>query len=431
MALDQRDSRNFWLVAWEMLRAASPQQLEEYCARGVYINDVVPGVGRMRFSVDAVLDHMRGRNECDPRDWYSIESAWRQIQRGRQRLPYELDQAYQAMLHASGFPDRLHDMLRQGIRVQCANENPIAWDANGWFNQLPEMVECRIRTVLPLEVFTEMREREIRIDPMLESFAAYVMREDVHRRAFAGRNAPIENHQAHIEMLYLMARQREVQSAGQRGFQLNQNISNVMDLMANAPYPMPPHGHLERSRRELESVKEHQSSKKRAVALLERVVTPAEFSSYKTEGHINLATAQWRYQIQACGQTRLYNLKNGEFAYSACLQLNPSGTLEGMFINELPEEDRIVTEYLLIQNDEPRYLETANLFPVLSIPSPARTGNPPDHYHVTELGTWPTGVNVVHAVPSAEQIVTTHGTVSPTPWYRIFGGILGGISSGA
>lgn len=92
----------------------------------------------------------------------------------------------------------------------------------------------------------------------------------------------------------------------------------------------------------------------KALALLERVVQPAEFESFKTNKHIELTGKKYRYRIKQAGQTALYGLKSGKVEFNACLQLTGATA---------PSEDRVVMEYLMIRNKENKYLKEANLFP--------------------------------------------------------------------
>jgi hypothetical protein len=93
----------------------------------------------------------------------------------------------------------------------------------------------------------------------------------------------------------------------------------------------------------------------KAMALLERVVTPVEFECFEKNKYIEVVTDNFIYRIKSAGQTVILTKDWKTPHKSACLQLT---------VPNAPQADRVVMEYLLIKNDEPRYLRTANLFNV-------------------------------------------------------------------
>lgn len=98
-----------------------------------------------------------------------------------------------------------------------------------------------------------------------------------------------------------------------------------------------------------------EGANKVADELVRKTVTDEEWESYQSKKRITVVGTTWRYQIQRHGQTAIYSLQCGCLKARACLQVGKTALEASTF----PAGDRVVTEYLLIRNDEERYLDTA------------------------------------------------------------------------
>jgi len=98
-------------------------------------------------------------------------------------------------------------------------------------------------------------------------------------------------------------------------------------------------------------------AEKRARQLIEDVVQPSEYLQFSRHQYIEIQGQWWRYRIRAVGQTQIRAHACGCLRGMACLQLGGQGTEWCTY----PMEDRIVAEYLLLKNEEQRYLATANI----------------------------------------------------------------------
>jgi hypothetical protein len=91
---------------------------------------------------------------------------------------------------------------------------------------------------------------------------------------------------------------------------------------------------------------------RRARELLKRVLTEEQWDEYRTAGFVTVDTARFRYRIYPIGALML-DLRTGVQVAHTCLQFCSA---------DPPAEDRMLAEYLLIRNDEERYLRTSNVF---------------------------------------------------------------------
>lgn len=88
--------------------------------------------------------------------------------------------------------------------------------------------------------------------------------------------------------------------------------------------------------------------------LLKSVVKTEEWQVWQRTGLLNVQTERWAYSIKEVGQTELRHRSGvdaGKLACTACFQLRAA----------CPQKDRVVAEYLMIKNDEVKYLMTANV----------------------------------------------------------------------
>jgi hypothetical protein len=92
----------------------------------------------------------------------------------------------------------------------------------------------------------------------------------------------------------------------------------------------------------------------RAKDLLRRILPESQWERFSETETIEVAGSRGTYRICTGDLTRLLDAKTRRPRAGACLQLTVPA----------PVHDRIIAEYLLIQNDEDLYWQTANIFPV-------------------------------------------------------------------
>lgn len=94
-------------------------------------------------------------------------------------------------------------------------------------------------------------------------------------------------------------------------------------------------------------------AKDRGRELIRDVVTHDEWRQFDDRYYIEVRGTQWLYRLRPTGQTHFRHLTCGCLKATACLELRgPS---------DYPAEDRVVAEYMLLKNDELRYLRTVNI----------------------------------------------------------------------
>ena len=91
----------------------------------------------------------------------------------------------------------------------------------------------------------------------------------------------------------------------------------------------------------------------RATALLRRVLSEMEWAQFTETGVLEVSGSRRTYRISPHDLTYILDSQTRRPVASACLQLSVPA----------PVHDRIITEYLLIQNDEDLYWQRANVFP--------------------------------------------------------------------
>lgn len=96
------------------------------------------------------------------------------------------------------------------------------------------------------------------------------------------------------------------------------------------------------------------TAEKRALALLKRTVTPAEWREFEAHQHITIHKPGQTFLIFFNQRTMVK--ENGR-RYHCCIQFTERG---------YPPADRVVAEYLLIRHATKRYLQIANTMPPAS-----------------------------------------------------------------
>src|SRR5512138_3315169 len=100
-------------------------------------------------------------------------------------------------------------------------------------------------------------------------------------------------------------------------------------------------------------MEEQLAAEVKAKNLLRRVLPETQWEQFRDTGILEVAGWRGIYRISTRDLTRLLDAQTRRSRASACLQLTVSA----------PVNDRIIAEYLLIQNDEDLYWRTANVFP--------------------------------------------------------------------
>lgn len=97
---------------------------------------------------------------------------------------------------------------------------------------------------------------------------------------------------------------------------------------------------------------DHGSAKDRASELLRHILPLEALHEYLETGVVRVrGRSGMTYEISPYSQTEIHDSRRKPKAY-ACLQLSIPA----------PTYDRMIAEYLLLRNDEPRYWKTANVF---------------------------------------------------------------------
>ena len=91
----------------------------------------------------------------------------------------------------------------------------------------------------------------------------------------------------------------------------------------------------------------------RAQELLCRILPAMEWDRFRQTGVLEVPGSRGTYRICTHNFTRVLDAPTHRPRVSTCLQLTVPA----------PVLDRIITEYLLIRNDEDLYWRTANIFP--------------------------------------------------------------------
>jgi hypothetical protein len=91
----------------------------------------------------------------------------------------------------------------------------------------------------------------------------------------------------------------------------------------------------------------------KAKKLLRRILPEPQWEEFSDTGMLEVSGSRGTYRISTRDLTRLLDAETRRPRASACLQLTVPA----------PVNDRIIAEYLLIQNDEDLYWRTANTFP--------------------------------------------------------------------
>lgn len=240
----------------------------------------------------------------------------------RHAMTERLHRALEAMMYECGDRRALGHFLRGGIRIQERSEY-VGWPRAG-AEITQDMVEVRIVTVQPIEVFRAMRQDGINIPEPLERLAQHCFRSE------GGPIAPEFQHFGSRFQVDHAALGCDWSSAAYVQHATNQAYAEDAAARADA--------------------------KNKANELLKRILTDEEFLYYEKEFCVNVVGAKWDYRIFSDGLTHIREHGSNVVIYTACLQIEP---VEG---KSAPRADRIVMEYLLIKNDEERYLSTANLF---------------------------------------------------------------------
>jgi hypothetical protein len=100
-------------------------------------------------------------------------------------------------------------------------------------------------------------------------------------------------------------------------------------------------------------MEEHLAPEVTAKNLLRRILPETQWKEFSSTGMLMVPASRGIYRISTRDLTRLLDAQTRRPRASACLQLTVPA----------PVNDRIIAEYLLIQNDEDLYWRTANVFP--------------------------------------------------------------------
>lgn len=289
-----------------------------------------------RLPVADILNRFLGVNEDIFRMADRVNSALRGYDRQyyRPTLCSEHRHAYDFMRRIDSRD--LERFLYTGIPVRDPLYRPIPWTSTAPRPAFSGPEEGQT-LIAPLEVFRAMREVRIPVeDPELRRFEEHVF-ERIDRTQNSWWTGTYSN--ARPSVLRFEDLQRSYNEA--------QNM--YLDQMRIQNYNWFEPEEDSKRRRQV------QAAQKKALKLLERVVSAEDFDSYQKKRFIETFGERFKYHIKAAGQTSIYDKKNGSMLFSSCLQLAGDETYGA------PQEDRVVMEYLMIKNDENRYLKTANL----------------------------------------------------------------------
>jgi hypothetical protein len=90
-----------------------------------------------------------------------------------------------------------------------------------------------------------------------------------------------------------------------------------------------------------------------AKELLRRILPESSWKQFSKTGKLEVTGTRGIYRICTDGLTRVLDVQTRRPRAGACLQLTVPA----------PAHDRVIAEYVLIQNDEDLYWQTANIFP--------------------------------------------------------------------
>ena len=91
----------------------------------------------------------------------------------------------------------------------------------------------------------------------------------------------------------------------------------------------------------------------RAKDLLRRILPEGQWEQFSETGTLDIPGSRGTYRLSTRDLTRVLDAQTRRPRASTCLQLTIPA----------PVHDRIIAEYMLIQNDEDLYWRTANIFP--------------------------------------------------------------------
>src|SRR3989304_6532390 len=91
----------------------------------------------------------------------------------------------------------------------------------------------------------------------------------------------------------------------------------------------------------------------RARELLRRILPEPQWTQFDETGVVEVSGSRGIYQMSCRELTRVFDSQTKRLRVTTCLQLSIPA----------PAADRIIAEYVLIQNDADLYWQTANIFP--------------------------------------------------------------------
>jgi len=102
-------------------------------------------------------------------------------------------------------------------------------------------------------------------------------------------------------------------------------------------------------------MEEQLAAEVKAKNLLRRILPETQWEQFRDTGVLEIHGSHGIYRISPCDLTRVLDAQTRQPRARVCLQLTVPA----------PVNDRIIAEYLLIQNDEDFYWQTANVFPAV------------------------------------------------------------------
>jgi hypothetical protein len=102
-------------------------------------------------------------------------------------------------------------------------------------------------------------------------------------------------------------------------------------------------------------MEEQLAAEVKAKNLLRRILPETQWDEFRDSGVLEIPGSRGIYRISSCDLTRVLDAQTRRLRARICLQLSVPA----------PVNDRIISEYLLIQNDEDFYWQTANVFPAV------------------------------------------------------------------
>jgi hypothetical protein len=102
-------------------------------------------------------------------------------------------------------------------------------------------------------------------------------------------------------------------------------------------------------------MEEQLAAEVKAKNLLRRILPETQWEEFRDSGVLEIPGSRGIYRISPCDLTRVLDAQTRRLRARICLQLSVPA----------PVNDRIISEYLLIQNDEDFYWQTANVFPAV------------------------------------------------------------------